>query len=157
MLAELNMARRNPGTYAQLIASYPGITQQDRQETLQFMTQVIPCTTTLALDSGLTKVSADWVKTQGAIGDTGHGDFIQRFQRVGTYMGIAENLAYGNQTARDAVIQWIIDANIPTKGHRINIYNCSFDQLGVAKGPHNSIYRSMISVTFGKGFKAYTS
>ena len=154
MVNELNTARKNPQGYASLIASYPG-SQRDLQDALQFLSTVTPCNTTLSLNPGLTKVSSDWIKSQGLEGSTGHGDFIGRFQRVGTYMAIAENLAYGQQTARDAVIQWIIDANIPSKGHRNNIYNCTFDQVGVATGPHNSIFKSMISVTFGKGFKAF--
>src|SRR3990167_58735 len=93
---ELNTARKNPQGYASLIASYPG-SQRDLQDALQFLSTVTPCNTTLSLNPGLTKVSSDWIKSQGLEGSTGHGDFIGRFQRVGTYMAIAENLAYGQQ------------------------------------------------------------
>lgn len=156
MVQELNLARKSPRGYAQIVASYPGVSQQDRNETIQFLNQAGACTNTLSLDPGLTQVSDDWVRVQGATGGTGHGNFLERFRRVGTYMAIAENLAYGNQTARDAVVQWIIDAGIQGKGHRVNIYNCFYDQVGVAQGSHNSIYRQMISTTFGRGFQAYS-
>lgn len=155
MVMELNQARRDPKAYTQIVSSYPDLDPQERKETLRYLQTVNPCNNDLVLNSGLTRISSDWVRIQGATTGTGHGDFFSRVRAIGTYQSIAENIAYGYQEPRDIVVQWIIDHGVPDKGHRHNIYECNFNQVGVAKGPHRS-YRTMTSVTFGRGFVPYS-
>jgi len=47
--------------------------------------------------------------------------FVTRFNKFGKWSGIiGENIAYGYPTARDIVVQWIVDVGVASKGHRLN-------------------------------------
>jgi hypothetical protein len=41
-----------------------------------------------------------------------------------------ENLGYGIQNAKDAIIQLIIDDGVPSRGHRLNIFREGFAEHG---------------------------
>ena len=60
-----------------------------------------------------------------------------------------ENISYGDDNARNIVIQLLVDDGVPSRGHRKNILNFKFDEVGVSVGKHSG-YGSMCVIDFGK-------
>lgn len=152
LIMELNMARSNPRAYAQVVRQFTSrYSSNDIAETVNYLNSIPACTTSLVSNSTLARIAQEWVQTQGPTGGTGHGAFIDRVSRYGSYRAIAENIAYGLVQPRDIVVAWIVDAGVPGKGHRLNIYNCIYNQLGIATGEHTR-FRNMVSIIFANQF-----
>ncbi|PKL08267.1 MAG: CAP domain-containing protein [Spirochaetae bacterium HGW-Spirochaetae-7] len=158
-VAELNMARTQPGTYAGLLREYrksirgmyferPGevtvVLNEGAKavdEAIAFLERQKPVSA-LSLSRGLSLAAMDHAKDRGRTGQTGHGGSDRstmdtRIKRYGTWKKTAgENIAYGAVTARDIVIQLIVDDGVPSRGHRNNIFNPEFLVVGIAFGSH---------------------
>jgi hypothetical protein len=61
---------------------------------------------------------------------TSWSDRIRSYYDGGT---IAENAAWGYPTGLDVVLGWIIDHNVPSLGHRINLLSGSYTHMGIGK------------------------
>jgi uncharacterized protein YkwD len=91
---------------------------------------------------GLTAAARDHVRDQGPIGGLEHrgtdnSDPARRASRYGRWIqGVAENIAYGENPAREVVIQLLVDDGVPDRGHRDNILDPDWRAAGVACGPH---------------------
>ncbi|MGW8316738.1 MAG: CAP domain-containing protein [Bacteroidales bacterium] len=98
----------------------------------------------------LTTIAQEHASATGEAGRTGHGDFNRRFEPLlgNPYQGVAENLAYGHETAIDVVLSLLIDEGIRGLGHRKNILNPRFNAVGVAMRPHRT-YRINCVIDFG--------
>lgn len=48
----------------------------------------------------------------------------------------AECLAFGNQTARQIVLEWLIDSGVESLGHRRNCLNSRYTKTGISIAPH---------------------
>lgn len=102
----------------------------------------------LQWSKGLRAAAADHVHDQGPVGGLEHtgtdrSDPARRASRYGRWVqGIAENIAYGEASARDVVIQLLVDDGVPARGHRNNILDPNWGVGGVACGPHLR-YRQM--------------
>lgn len=155
VVKELNFVRTNPKRYAVEVLeprlkyfdgrmyAEPGKVRLLTQEgiaPLQECIQVLKTTAamdTLALETGLCR-SAQWLADDqartGALGHTGSdgSDLVTRISRYGTW-GIlcGENCAYGSVTAREIVVQLLIDDGVPSRGHRINILKQEFKKVGI--------------------------
>ena len=98
----------------------------------------------LRWSEGLAAAAADHVKDQGPIGGLEHGgtdgsDPASRANRHGRWVGaVAENIAFGENPAREVVIQLLVDDGVLDRGHRDNLLNPSWSAGGVACGPHQS-------------------
>jgi uncharacterized protein YkwD len=61
----------------------------------------------------------------------------ERVEKIGGSTGsLAENLDYGLSSAKDVVLQLLIDAGIKNRGQRTNILSNSFQMMGAYSGPH---------------------
>lgn len=70
---------------------------------------------------------------------------VSRVNAVGySYRTIGENIAAGKASPNDTMIQWMNSA-----GHRKNILNPSFKELGVGYAPSNDQYRHYWTQVFG--------
>lgn len=67
---------------------------------------------------------------QGLAGQEGH---IRIKCEKGNY---AECCSYGMETGLDIVMQWLIDHNVPSLGHRINCLNKSYKKIGLSVQYH---------------------
>ncbi|MGH7579733.1 MAG: CAP domain-containing protein, partial [Gemmatimonadales bacterium] len=96
----------------------------------------------LRFSEGLTAAAADHVRDQGPIGGVEHhgtdgSDPADRASRHGRWVGaMAENIAYGENAAREVVIQLLVDDGVPDRGHRNNLLDPTWGAEGVACGPH---------------------
>ena len=111
----------------------------------------------LNMSPGLCAAAATHVKDQSASGATGHKGadttmIEQRVKPFGTWQGgIGENLMYGNQSAHERVLTWLIDDGFPSRGHRNRIMSQNYRVVGVACGPHPD-FGSMCVLTLAGGF-----
>jgi uncharacterized protein YkwD len=102
----------------------------------------------LRWSKGLAAAAADHVRDQGPIGGLEHRGTDQsspggRANRHGRWVrGVAENIAYGENPAREVVIQLLVDDGVTDRGHRENLLNPGWGAAGVACGPHRR-YRQM--------------
>jgi len=174
VLAELNLARTRPAAYIEFLKEYrthmrgkylerPGeitvvLNEGARavDEAIAFLSRqsALP---PLTLSAGLSRAAADHAADQGKTGRTGHAGSDRstmkaRVERYGDWSRtIGENIAYGAETARDVVIQLIVDDGVASRGHRANIFNPGFLVVGIAFGSHPA-YRTVCVQDFAGGY-----
>ena len=63
-----------------------------------------------------------------------------RINRYGTwYSSIAENISFGETTAKEIVLNFLIDDGNAQRGHRATILNPQLKFVGISCGPHNTL------------------
>ena len=173
LLKEINQARAQPQIYAgyleKLKPQFNG--KEYKTETLQVETQegwdavedairflrsVTPAGP-LSTSQGLCLAASSHVKDQSASGATGHAGedqtlVEQRVKPFGTWRGdIGENLVYGDESARDRILTWLIDDGVASRGHRKRIMSQDYKVAGVSCGPHPE-YGAMCVLTLAGAF-----
>jgi uncharacterized protein YkwD len=162
---ETNLVRRNPAAYARhleaLLPRFEGKVLQ-RPGRLMLRTEEGPAAVREAIaalraqkplpalrwSKGLAGAAADHVRDQGPIGGLEHrgtdgSNPARRAERRGRWVAaIAENIAYGDNPARQVVVQLVVDDGVPDRGHRHNILDPRWRVEGVACGPHRD-YRQI--------------
>ena len=175
---EINLFRSNPADYAEkyiaplakhyrnTLLNYPGETVTIRtheglsalKECVRVLKKAKPVGI-LSPNKALSKAARDHQKDQERTGKTGHtggdrSDVKERIERYGTWQfTIAENIAYGNSSARQIVIFLLIDDGVRSRGHRKNLLNDNFKTVGIACGEHAK-YRTMCVMDFAGGMSA---
>lgn len=177
VLAELNLARTAPHTYAGFIREFrgrfkgktyslPGSTTRVQtsegvgavDEAIRFLSRQKPLPP-LNWSDGLAAAAAELAEEQGRSGTTGHYDaqnqgIRERIERQGKWSGqIGENIGYGPPEPRDMVMQLIIDDGVANRGHRKNIFSAAYRTAGVAWGPHPR-FENMCVIDFAGYFKS---
>lgn len=174
VLEEMNLARTNPAqyaTYLEALRKYykgktlnlPGVASLETiegaaalEEAIGYLRKAKPLAP-LQLSKGMCLGAKDQSLDQGSSGGVSHQGKDKSFswERVGRYgewkTPISENIAYDNGTARDIVINLIIDDGVPQRGHRHNIFNSSYIVTGISCGSH-PLFGSMCVCTFAGGF-----
>ena len=174
LLNEINQARAHPQVYASYLEKlkpmFNGKTYKpdaqdafDTQEgwsavedAIRFMKMAKPLGP-LNTSQGLSLAALSHVKDQSASGATGHrgndSTFIeQRVKPYGTWQGgIGENLTYGNSSARERVLTWLIDDGFASRGHRNRLMSDNYRVAGISCGAHPE-FGSMCVVTLAGGF-----
>lgn len=176
VLAEINLARTAPRTYSGYLQKFRGsfrgkayllpgsstrvATVEGKpavDEAIKYLSRQKPLRP-LAWSDGLSAAAAELAEEQEQSGGTGHqgrqsGGVKERIERHGEWQRqIAENIGYGPQTARQMVMQLIIDDGVRGRGHRKNIFTKGFTVAGVTCGPHPR-YRTMCVIDFAGGFR----
>lgn len=175
VLAEINLARTEPRTYAGFLREFrsqfrgkyyvqPGSATRIQtsegvnavDEAIKFLSRLKPLPP-LTWSDGLAEAASELREEQGSSGATGHDGrqshgMRERIERHGRWeRQIAENIGYGPKGSRNMVMQLIIDDGVPNRGHRINTFSAAFKNAGVAFGSHPR-FGSMCVVDFAGGF-----
>jgi len=157
--AETNLLRRDPSSYIPylnaLLPRFDGMvlerpgrpflrTEEGApavQEAIEALRAARPVDPLLWSD-GLARAAGDHVRDQGPVGGTEHrgtdgSDPARRMERYGQWRGaVAENIAYGENPAREVVLQLLIDDGVPNRGHREALLDPEWGVSGVACGRH---------------------
>jgi uncharacterized protein YkwD len=144
-----NLARLYPKKFARLeVQNYNGSVEQPEQysnsqnkRSLILDLNASKACGAYAPDSSLTKMAECFQRELAASGKTGHD------RRNCTEDYLAENCSFGKSTAKDIVLQLLIDEGIASLGHRKNILNEKYTLLGVAFGEHKK-YRHCCVMDF---------
>lgn len=174
LVYEINLFRSNPAKYAndyiaplakyyeQRILHYPNdqaIKTNEGVRALHKCLKVLKTENPLPLmqpSKGLSLAAKDHQKDQAKTGKTGHAgsdksDIKERIERYGEWqVRIAENIAYGNTSARQVLIFLLIDDGIKNRGHRNTLLHPAYKTVGVSFGKH-PVYGSMCVMDFAGG------
>jgi hypothetical protein len=75
-----------------------------------------------------------------------------RVKAFGNWQGaIGENLSYGNESARERVLTWLIDDGFATRGHRKRLMSADYGAAGLSCGKHPQ-YEKMCCLTLAGSF-----
>lgn len=174
LLNEINQARAHPQTYATYLeklrplfsgkqytaAGKEALTTQEGwsavEDAIKFLRTAKPVGP-LTTSQGLSLAALALCKDQGGTSATGHKGtdsslIEQRVKPFGTWQGgIGENLTYGNDSARERVLTWLIDDGFPGRGHRMRMMSLNYRVAGVSCGPHSEL-QTMCVLTLAGGF-----
>ncbi len=174
LLNEINQARANPQIYAAYLEKLKpffkgkqydpnGQGALETQEgwsavddAIKFMRAAKPLGP-LSASQGLCLAASTHVKDQSSSGATGHKGsdstlIEQRVKPFGNWQGgIGENLTYGNESARERILTWLIDDGFASRGHRNRLMSDNYKVAGVSCGPHPE-YGTMCVLTLAGGF-----
>ncbi len=172
---ETNQLRRDPASYAPyleawlpkfdgLVMERPGRAFLRTEEGVPAVEEAIaalraaPSAGPLQWSTGLARAAGDHVRDQGPIGGTEHrgtdgSDPARRMERYGQWRGgVAENIAYGENAARDVVLQLLVDDGVPNRGHRDALLDPGWGVSGVACGRHRD-YGQMCVMDYAMGYE----
>jgi hypothetical protein len=174
LLTEINQARTNPGAYATYLENLkpllkgkeyraggrPALTTHEGwaavDEAIKVLRAAKPAAP-LNASPGLNLAAQVHIKDQGGSGSSGHKGsnsslIEQRVKPYGAWQGaIGENLAYGNESARERVLTWLIDDGFASRGHRKRLLSTDYKVAGLACGPHPA-FQAMCCLTLAGGF-----
>jgi uncharacterized protein YkwD len=174
IIYEINLFRSNPAQYAEKyiaplaasynkkILSYPG---DIPIKTVEGVSALHECVSELKNikplplvypNIKLTCAANDHCADQSRTGKTGHrgsdnSNLRARIERHGKWeKQIAENIAYGNTSARQTLIFLLIDDDVRNRGHRKTFLNPNLKLVGVSCGKHPE-YKTMCVMDFAAG------
>lgn len=174
VIYEINLFRTNPAKYAKdyiaplakyyerKILHYPNdksVMTNEGVKALNECVNVLKKASPLPImqpSKGLSLAAKDHQKDQAITGKTGHtggdrSDMKERVERYGEWQTrIAENIAYGNTSARQVLIFLLIDDGVKSRGHRDNLLHPAYKSVGVSFGKH-PVYESMCVMDFAGG------
>jgi len=177
---EINLFRSNPSQYAdefiaplaarynKKILTYPGdipIKTVEGVAALHECVRVLKTMKPLPLlypNDKLTLAANDHMADQSRTGKTGHigsdnSNLRTRIERYGNWeKRIAENIAYGNTSARQVVIFLLIDDDVRNRGHRKTFLNPDLKLVGISCGKHPE-YQTMCVMDFAVGMREKTN
>ena len=174
LLNEINQARAHPQVYAAYLEKLKPLFNgkdykpSDREtfatqegwsavdDAIKFLRVAKPIGP-LTTSQGLCLAALAHVKYQSSTGATGHqsadSTFIeQRVKPFGAWQGvIGENLTYGDESARERLLTWLIDDGFTTRGHRKRLMSSDYRVAGISCGPHPQ-FGSMCVIDLAGGF-----
>jgi uncharacterized protein YkwD len=173
LLTEINLVRANPQVYASYLEKMKPLFQGKQytavgrvplmteegwtavDEAIRFLRAAKPCGP-LNPSRGLSLAAFAHVKDQSGTGATGHrgasGMIEDRVKPFGNWQGgIGENITYGNDSARERLLTWLIDDGFPSRGHRMRLMSNDYKVAGVSCGSHPQ-FSAMCVLTLAGGF-----
>lgn len=141
ILLLLNLARMNGPLFAQTFLEYfIDSVKYERNSFLESLILQLSQLSPLPIivpDSELTAIARSHAHTMGENGQVGHNDFDRRYESpLSKGKMVAENCFYGPAKALIIVSELLIDNGIADLGHRRNILDPQFNQIGIAIAPH---------------------
>jgi len=171
ILDELNFVRTNPKGYVKFLKehlkTFNGMTYVDDEgfqttshegvravnECIKVLENTLPMQA-LTINEALTS-SALWFAKDSAIHSiVGHvgsdGSSVRdRTYRAGFSGAVGEICDYGEFSARRHVMRFLIDDGVPSRGHRTNILNSKFSQVGIGLSLESDDFGTVLVADFG--------
>lgn len=173
LLTEINLARAKPNVYATYLEGlkphfngklytrpgHPALTTQEGWSAVEEAIKALRAAKPQGpfnLSNGLRLAALGHCMDQSATGATGHkggGGLIEdRVKPYGAWQGaIGENLSYGNESARERVLTWLIDDGFASRGHRKRLLSADYRVAGVACSSHPE-FGKVCALTLAGGF-----
>lgn len=170
LVTEANLLRRDPAGYARHLEvmlgrfdgsllerpGRPSLRTEEGEaavrEAIAALRRTRPMTI-LQWSSGLARAAGGHVRDQGPAGGMEHRGSdgsrpAQRMSRHGEWRGgVGENIAFGANSAREVIVQLLVDDGVPTRGHRAALLDPGWGYAGAACGPHRD-YSQMCVMDF---------
>ena len=175
LLTEINKARAEPQVYAGYLEKLKpkfkgkvytpeglagGLDTQEGwdavEDAIKFLKNAKPAPP-LNGSEGLRLAAVSHMKEQSGSGATGHAGadkmlIEERVKPYGAWQGdIGENLSYGNESARERLLTWLIDDGVKSRGHRRRVMSQNYKVAGISCGPHPE-YGGMCVLAMAGGF-----
>jgi uncharacterized protein YkwD len=173
LLTEINLARAKPTLYASYLeelkplfngkqytpAGQAALMTEEgwsaAEDAIKFLRAAKP-QGPLSPSDGLRLAAEAQCTDQSRTGATGHksaGGLIEdRVKPFGTWQGgIGENLSYGDESARERVLTWLIDDGFASRGHRTRLLSGDYKVAGIACSSHPE-FGKMCALTLAGGF-----
>lgn len=174
LLNEINDARAHPELYASYLeklkpmftgveyhrTGHPALMTEEGwlavEDAIKFLQTLKPLPP-LRFSQGLYLAAQSHVKDQSSSGGLGHKGsdntlVEQRVKRYGTWQGgIGENITYGDDSARERILSWLIDDGFPGRGHRRRLLSTDYHVAGISCGSHPE-FSVMCVLTLAGGF-----
>src|ERR1700686_1258045 len=174
LLNEINLARAKPNMYASYLEGLKplfkgkdymraggqgALTTEEGwtavEDAIKFLRGAKP-QGPLNPSNGLRLAAQAHCMDQSGTGATGHkggaGLIEDRVKPFGTWQGgIGENLSYGDESARERVLTWLIDDGVAGRGHRKRLLSGDYNVAGVACASHPE-FGKMCVLTLAGGF-----
>ena len=134
----INLARLYPKEFAEYEVNdyfgpekYGGYLEQSSYRTslIQHLNSMEPVHA-LNFDQSLYEYAKCFAKEQGEEGYVGHD------RKECADGNFAECCSYGMETGLDIALQWLIDHDVPSLGHRDNCLNAEYTKIGLSIHPH---------------------
>jgi uncharacterized protein YkwD len=171
---ETNLLRRDPRSYARhleallprfdgLVLERPGRPFLRTEEGAPAVREAIAALratrplSALRWSPGLARAASDHVRDLGPAGGLEHRGTdgsrpAQRMGRYGQWRGaVAENIAFGENPARQVVVQLLIDDGVRPRGHRATLLDPGWGTAGVACGRHRD-YGQVCVMDYAVGY-----
>ncbi len=142
----MNLVRINPKLFSEtFLLDYLKAHDIKRDKEVRGLIQELESTDGMGIlqpNEQLTSFARQHAKDMGESGRTGHNSssgtaFRNRIEPLEVkFAAINENCNYGNEKGADAVIDLLIDRDVPNLGHRRNILDAEMELVGVAIEAH---------------------
>jgi uncharacterized protein YkwD len=163
VLNELNLIRKNPSYYANLLEelktnSTNKFVEGDKaiNDAIKALRSSTPMTQ-FSPSLGMSKAARDHLEDLAFSGGKSHlgsdkSNPFNRMNRYGKWRSVAgENISYNSVTPKDIVLELIIDDGIPSRGRRLNVLNPNYSVCGIACGKHK-VYKNLCVITLAGGY-----
>ena len=141
VIAEINFARTEPQRY--VTERLEGLVRNEvstyQSALLELITEMNKMSPRKKLDfkAKLHNAADEWVKESGPEGVVGYAkDWSDRIAKFCKWKVCSSNISYGAFTPQDIVLQLLIDAGEPNRGHRKNLLDENMSAAGDAIGEH---------------------
>ena len=136
-----NIARERPKVFLDSIATpyllRNGLKTKNTASLVKMLASAKPLKA-LTTNSELTSIAIAHAATQAKSGKIGHANFSKRYGKLlKQYKMVGENCAIDQSSSLEFLMDFLIDENTPDLGHRKNIFDKTFTQIGVACDANN--------------------
>jgi uncharacterized protein YkwD len=109
---------------------------------------------TLKPVENLAKVARDLVEAEGkGASQQTQASAYERFSRYGKWDGeMAEMISYGGVSAKEVILQWLVDDGDAERRDRRSIMTPSFQVVGISSGHHSGVCEPFHLPSFSSSF-----
>ncbi len=127
------------------------------KECIEYMYNQTP-RSPLQPSKGLTKAAKEHAESQVLTNEFGHNrtdgtDPFENMGKYGSFMSCGENISYGMTTARNTVLQLLIDDGVASRGHRTNLMNKKYSSAGVGFAENKETGKIECVIDYAQNYK----